>query len=66
VRSRNHDQEPGSEAEQSQPVSPPDHAAAPQQPAQLPQAAVTDRSDPCAWAFITCTTYCLQSYNVTA
>jgi len=58
VRSRNHDQEPGSEAEQSQPVSLPDLAAAPQQPAQLPQAAATDRSDPCAWALTTCTTHC--------
>ena len=60
VRSRNHDQEPGSEAEQSQPVLPPHHAAAPQQPAQLPQAAVTDRSEACAWALTTCTTDCLQ------
>lgn len=45
VRSRNHDQEPGSEAQQSQPVLPPDHAAATQQPAQLPQAADTYRLD---------------------
>ena len=65
VRSRNHDQEPGSEAQQSQPVLPPDHAAATQQPAQLPQAADTYRSEPCAWALTTCTT-CLRSYNVTA
>lgn len=61
VRSRNHDQEPGSEAEQSQPVLPPDHAAAaPQQPTQLPQAADTDRSEACAWALTTCTTCCLR------
>ncbi|DBA92750.1 TPA: hypothetical protein ACH3X1_002948 [Trebouxia sp. C0004] len=45
VRSRNHDQEPGSEAEQPQPVLLPAHAAAPQQPAQLPQASDTDRLD---------------------
>lgn len=64
VRSRNHDQEPGSEAEQSQPVLSPDHAAATQQPAQLPQAAATDRSQPCAGALTTCTSYCLQSCNV--
>jgi len=60
VCSRNHDQEPGSEAEQSQPVLPPAHAAATQQPAQLPQAAVTDRSQPCAWALTTCRAYCLR------
>ncbi len=59
VCSRNHDQ-PGSEAEQSQPVSAPDHATATQQPLQLPQAADTDRSQACAWALTTCTSYCLR------